>query len=157
MAHSQQSQQNQPANDTTKCLENGDATGDRTMAISEASLNTLGEYMQPNENGSNFTPMNTEHDAECHLSDKKSEAVTDESVKFTDHDMSNNKLCFYSQGTEIKKVDDNETGNMEAPTDMDVKDLSNDFATTFMLDEEIELENKMPKKADLSSTRRYGI
>lgn len=113
--------------------------------------------MQPNKNGSKVSQINTEHDAECHLSDNKSEAITDESVKFTDHDMSSNKLCFYSQDTELKKVDDNETGNMEALTDMDVKDLSNDFATTFMLDEEIELENKMPKKANLSSTRRYGI
>ncbi|XP_054798502.1 la-related protein 1A [Prosopis cineraria] len=152
-AQSQQSQQNQPAYDTTKSLENGDAVGDRTKPISEATLNTLVEQMQPNKNGSEISQINTEHDAE-HLSNNKSEAITDESVKFTDNDMSNNKLCFYSQDTEPKKIDDNETGNMEALTDVDVKDLCNDFATTFMLDEEIELEIKMPKKADLSSTRR---
>ncbi|KAK4279252.1 hypothetical protein QN277_016981 [Acacia crassicarpa] len=154
MAQSQESQHNQPADDTTKYLENSDATEDRTKAISEATLNTLEEQMQPNKNGTKTSQINTEHDAECHLSNNKSKAITDESVKFTEHDMSSNRLCFRLQDTEPKKIDDNESGNMEALTDMDVKDLSNDFATTFMLDEEIELENKMPKKVNLSSTRR---
>jgi hypothetical protein len=35
-------------------------------------------------------------------------------------------------------------------------DSADDFGT-FLLDEEIELEQKMPKKTELSSTRRYFI
>ncbi|KAF7831505.1 la-related protein 1A [Senna tora] len=160
MASSLQSQQSQPVDDTTKSVANGDAIGDRTKATSEETLKdtlekaTLVEQVQPNKDSSEVLQMNTEHDIECHRSNNKSEAVTGESVKFTDLDTSHNNLCFYSQDTKAKKFDDNESGNVEDLADMEVRDLSNDFATTFMLDEEMELEQKMLKKDDFSSSTR---
>lgn len=154
-----QIQQSQPADDTTKSHENGDAIEDRTKAISEVTLKdtvqdaTLLEQMQTKKDSSEVSQVNTEHVTECHLPNNKSEAITGESVKFTDLDTSNN-LCFDSQDTEAKKFDDNEIGSVEVLASMDVRELSDDFATTFMLDEEIELEHKMLRKTDLSSTRR---
>lgn len=44
------------------------------------------------------------------------------------------------------------------PSDNDMKNLgglSSDFANTFMLDEELELEQKIVKKDDISPGRRY--
>ena len=38
---------------------------------------------------------------------------------------------------------------------INMDDLSNDFSNTFMLDEELEFEQKKEKKDDLSSVRRY--
>ncbi|KAG2674108.1 hypothetical protein I3843_13G107000 [Carya illinoinensis] len=63
----------------------------------------------------------------------------------------------HSGGTENTKFDDHETGSRGVLSDMAVQnvgDLSNDFASTFMLDEEMELEQKPVRKDDLSSARR---
>lgn len=65
----------------------------------------------------------------------------------------------HSGGTENTKFDDHETGSRGVLSDMAVQnvgDLSNDFASTFMLDEEMELEQKPVRKDDLSSARRYA-
>lgn len=61
----------------------------------------------------------------------------------------------HSEGIESVRLDDDGVEGM--PSDMDMKnvgDLSNDFANTFMLDEELELEQKIIKKDDLSPVRR---
>lgn len=164
-----ESQQSQPVEDATRSVENFDATKsvdnfnatkDTTNAISEATLEdtvqnaTIVEQMQPNTDSSEASKMETEHDSECRLSSIKSEAITGESVKFTDLDTSNKNLCISSKDTVLDKFEDNETGNVDVLADMDVRDFSNDFATTFMLDEELEIEHNMQKKTDFSSSRR---
>lgn len=66
----------------------------------------------------------------------------------------------YTQGTELAKFSYNGTEGVEMSSDMDAQNLgglSNDFANTFMLDEELELEHKMLKNDGLSPVRRYRI
>lgn len=64
----------------------------------------------------------------------------------------------HSQGVERLRFNDHQTERRGVSSDMaeqNLDDLSNDFANTFMLDEEIELEKKTIKKDDLFSPRRY--
>lgn len=70
-------------------------------------------------------------------------------IKFSNLSTSKSACPDYTQGTE--------PGSMEVPSDLalhNMDDLSNDFASTFMLDEELELEMKTVKKGDLSSNKR---
>ncbi|KAM1116425.1 hypothetical protein TB2_006822 [Malus domestica] len=62
---------------------------------------------------------------------------------------------YHSEGIETVRYDDDGTEGM--PSDMDMKNLamSNDFANTFMLDEELELEQKIIKD-DHSPIRSVG-
>ncbi|KAM1042059.1 hypothetical protein FF1_031219 [Malus domestica] len=63
---------------------------------------------------------------------------------------------YHSEGIETGRYDDDRPEGM--PSDMDMKNLgnlSNDFANTFMLDEELDLEQKIIKD-DRSPIRRYG-
>ena len=97
--------------------------------------------------------MDQEKNTESHHSNDKSH----EGVKFCDFDTANNNLCS-QQETEPKIFDNNEAGNRDVLNEMDVRDLSNDFANTFMLDEEIELEQKiLIRKTELSSSGRYFV
>ena len=72
---------------------------------------------------------------------------------------SSGSLCpNHSQGVERLKFNDHWTERKGVLSDMaeqNLDDLSNDFANTFMLDEEIELEKKTIKKDDPFSPRRY--
>lgn len=64
----------------------------------------------------------------------------------------------HSGGTENTKFDDHETGIRGVSSNMAVQsvgDLSNDFTHTFMLDEEMELEQKPVRKDGLFAARRY--
>ncbi|KAK9280617.1 hypothetical protein L1049_014312 [Liquidambar formosana] len=82
---------------------------------------------------------------------------SDLNVKFSDLATSNNPCLNYSQGTEPARFIDHETESMEVPSDLAVQnlgDLSDDFASTFMLDEELEIEQKTIKRDDLSLKRR---
>lgn len=68
--------------------------------------------------------------------------------KYSDHAIK------YSTGTDYSRG----TGSRQISSDVAAKnidDLCNDFANTFMLDEELEFEHKTMKKDDLSSVRRY--
>ncbi|KAF7815523.1 la-related protein 1A [Senna tora] len=153
-----QSQQSYVVGDVTNSLENCDANEDKTK-ISEENLKDSGqnaimvEKMQSYRETSEGSHMSSEHDTESHYSDDKSGAIGD-SISFFDHGRSCSNLCCFSQETEHKKLKDNETENMQVSADMDIRDLSNDFANTFMLDEEIELEQKILKETELSSSRR---
>lgn len=154
-----QIQQSQLVDGTVNSLENTDAVGDKSKETSEANLkdsvhsSNLAEHNQPNKDTSQVSPMNQDQNTENHHSDDISHAVTGESIKFCDFDSANNDLCC-RQETEPKEFDNNEAGNMVVLTDMEGRDLSNDFGNTFMLDEEIELEQKMLRKAELSSSGR---
>lgn len=67
--------------------------------------------------------------------------------KYSDH------ATKYSTGTDYSRG----TGSRQISSDVAAKnidDLCNDFASTFMLDEELEFEHKTMKKDDLSSVRR---
>lgn len=154
-----QIQQSQLVDGAVNSLENSDAVGDKTKETSEANLNdavhssTLAEHNQPNKDTSQVSHKNQENNSVNRHSNDKSHAVTGESIKFCDFGTANNDLCS-RQETEPKIFDNNEAGIMDVLTDMDVRDISNDFGNTFMLDEEIELEQKMLKKTELSSSGR---
>jgi len=116
----------------------------------------LAECNQLNEDKLQVSHANQENNTESHYSNGKPIVATGESVKLCDFDTTSNNLHDV-QETETKIFDSNETRNMDVLNDMDVQDLTNDFGNTFMLDEEIELEQKMLKKSDLSSSGRYFI
>lgn len=62
------------------------------------------------------------------------------------------------QGPKLVKGGDRGTEGTKMSSDVPLKnidDLSNDFSNTFLLDEEMELEQKTVKKDDHSSVRRY--
>ncbi|KAI4308279.1 hypothetical protein L6164_031369 [Bauhinia variegata] len=153
-----QVQQNQLVQNATNSIENIDEIGDETK-ISEVNPKdsaqdaTLVEHKQSHKDTSEVSCINAEHDNENHFSNHKSQGITGDTAKFFDRGTKNNLSC-HSQETEPKNFYDNELRNMEVSADMDVNYLSNDFSNAFMLDEEIELEQKMVKKSDLSSTRR---
>ncbi|KAL2316929.1 hypothetical protein Fmac_030805 [Flemingia macrophylla] len=140
-------------------LENGDAVGDTKKETFENNIkddvnnSILAEHNQPKKDTSQVSHMNQGENTESHYSNDKSHAITGESVKLCDSDTTNSKLCSH-QESEPKIYYNNEAGNMDLLTDMDVRDLSNDFGNTFMLDEEIELEQKMLRKTELSSSAR---
>ncbi|KAI4305851.1 hypothetical protein L6164_029188 [Bauhinia variegata] len=155
-----QIQQSQLVEEATDSVENSDEIGDKIKNIPEANLQNpaqnaiLVEHTQPHKDTSEVSYMNTEHDNKSHFSNHKSQGITGDTAEFFDLCTKNNNLCCHSQETEPKKFYDNEPGNKEVSADMDVSDLTNDFSNAFMLDEEIELEQKMLKKTDLSSTVR---
>ncbi|KAJ4842470.1 hypothetical protein Tsubulata_001824 [Turnera subulata] len=69
----------------------------------------------------------------------------------------NNPFPVYSHGTDPAKLSCHGTGGMEIPLDMDahnIGDLSADFANTFMLDEELELEQRTLKHDRFLPARR---
>ncbi|QCE01528.1 la-related protein 1A [Vigna unguiculata] len=154
-----QIQQNRDLDCTVNSLENSDAAGDNTRGTSEEKPkdavhnSTLAECNQLNEDKLQVSHANQENNTESHYSNGKPIVATGESVKLCDFDTTSNNLHDV-QETETKIFDSNETRNMDVLNDMDVQDLTNDFGNTFMLDEEIELEQKMLKKSDLSSSGR---
>lgn len=84
-----------------------------------------------------------------------SKSNCDSSIVKMNHD---SDCLDHSEGIESVRLDDDGVEGM--PSDMDMKnvgDLSNDFANTFMLDEELELEQKIIKKDDLFPVRRSGV
>lgn len=102
---------------------------------------------------------NTEQDNLSDNSNVRSQALGCENLKFSNLGPSYRSLHpDHSEGAECTKFDDHGTESRGLLSDMTVKnvgDLSNDFANTFMLDEEIELEQKTIKKDDSFSSRRY--
>ncbi|CAB4283189.1 unnamed protein product [Prunus armeniaca] len=84
-----------------------------------------------------------------------SKSNCDSSIVKMNHD---SDCLDHSEGIESVRLDDDGVEGM--PSDMDMKnvgDLSNDFANTFMLDEELELEQKIIKKDDLFPVRRRAF
>ncbi|XP_057441492.1 la-related protein 1A isoform X1 [Lotus japonicus] len=138
--------------------QNIDALGDKTMESSnedhrDAAHNSVSmEHNQSNKDASQISHLKREQDTESHHSNDVSHAVTGESVTFSSFDRTNNSC--HSQETEPKIFDYDETENMDVLADMEIGDHSNDFGNTFMLDEEIELEQKMLKKSEVSSPTR---
>ncbi|CAL0318443.1 unnamed protein product [Lupinus luteus] len=153
-----QIQQSQFVDNTTNSFENADAIGDKTKEASEANPEnaaqnaSLVEHIQSNSDILQASHKNKEQDTESLHSIDKSLAMTGENVKFPGFSTTNNSVYCLSQETKTKTFEDNETGDVLADTD--IRDISNDFSSTFMLDEDIELEEKMQKKTERSSTKR---
>lgn len=75
-------------------------------------------------------------------------------ARFSDVSTGYNPCLDFVQETEATTVVGHESESTEVSSFFAVGDLSNDFASPFMLDEELEPEPKTSKKVDLSSTRR---
>ncbi|WVY90017.1 hypothetical protein V8G54_035531 [Vigna mungo] len=155
-----QIQQNQLVDGAVNSLENSDAAGDNTIETSEANPkdavhnSILADHNQLNEDELQVSRANQgNNNTESHYSNGKPIVASDENVKLCDFDTISSNLRDLHE-TEPKIFDNNETRNLDALNDMDVQDLTNDFGNTFMLDEEIELEQKMIKKSELSSSGR---
>lgn len=88
----------------------------------------------------------------------ETKALGCQNLKHPDLVTSSGSICQdHSQGVGAQKLNYHGTQSRGMPSDMaeqNVDDLSNDFANTFMLDEEIELEKKTIKKDDLFTSRR---
>lgn len=141
-----QVQQDQHVESTANSCQNSDTVVDKTKESSEATLNdsahdsTSTEQNQSNKDTFEVSDVNQKQDTNSHPSKNISHAVMNKNAT--------TRINFYCrpQETKTKIVDYNETGNMDVSAD--------DFGNTFLLDEEIELEQKMPKKTELSSTGR---
>lgn len=144
-----QVQQDQHVESTANSCQNSDTVVDKTKESSEATLNdsahdsTSTGQNQSNKDTFEVSDVNQKQDTNSHPSKNISHAVMNKNAT--------TRINFYCrpQETKTKIVDYNETGNMDVSAD--------DFGNTFLLDEEIELEQKMPKKTELSSTGRYLI
>lgn len=92
-------------------------------------------------------------------SDSVGKLNSESSRKFSDLGTSYNSTCSdHSQGIDPVRFDDHGTEGTEMSSDVAAKnldDLSNDFANTFMLDEELEFEHQAIKKEVHLSVRRY--
>ncbi len=142
---------------------NGDANKKNVGNISEENVEfphngSLVEHLLPNRD----TPVvphisDTEHDNMSANFNGGTQALGCGKLKFSGCGPS--PLCpDHSQREEHAEFSVDGTESREMLSDMAVQnvgDLSNDFANTFMLDEEIELEQKTIKNNDLSSARRY--
>ncbi|GMY24183.1 la-related protein 1A [Fagus crenata] len=141
---------------------NGDANKKNVGNISEENVEfphngSLVEHLLPNRD----TPVvphisDTEHDNMSANFNGGTQALGCGKLKFSGCGPS--PLCpDHSQREEHAEFSVDGTESREMLSDMAVQnvgDLSNDFANTFMLDEEIELEQKTIKNNDLSSARR---
>uniref|UniRef100_A0A2N9GQG7 HTH La-type RNA-binding domain-containing protein n=1 Tax=Fagus sylvatica TaxID=28930 RepID=A0A2N9GQG7_FAGSY len=140
---------------------NGDANKKNVGNISEENVEfphngSLVEHLLPNRD----TPVvphisDTEHDNMSANFNGGTQALGCGKLKFSGCGPS--PLCpDHSQREEHAEFSVDGTESREMLSDMAVQnvgDLSNDFANTFMLDEEIELEQKTIKNNDLSSAR----
>ncbi|MED6161306.1 hypothetical protein PIB30_059540 [Stylosanthes scabra] len=152
----EQAQPSQVLEDAVKSSENTEVDGDKTKDISEANFKDAAQNdIQSKTDTLQSSHLNHEHYTESHCSNNNSDAATGQRVKYSNYNTNKSNLSFYYKETEAKIFDDTETGNADVSVDTDVRDLSNDFGHTFMLDEEIELEQKMQKKTEISSPRRY--
>ncbi|KAI3419058.1 HTH La-type RNA-binding domain-containing protein [Psidium guajava] len=93
-------------------------------------------------------------DAECNLNGKTSQSA----VKCVNHATGTTSFPDDIQETESTTLDDYEKQRNQAPSvtsrNINISDLSDDFSSTFMLDEELELEQSTVKRDDLSFIRR---
>ncbi|CAL0317559.1 unnamed protein product [Lupinus luteus] len=153
-----QIQQSQLVEDTTNSFENADAVGDKTKEAAEtnpedaAQNASLVEHIQSNSDTPQASHKNKEQDTESHHSIDKSLTMINDNIKFSGFSTTNNRVCCPSQETETKTFEGKETGDVLA--DRDIRDHSNDFSSTFMFDEDIELEEKLLKKTERSSSKR---
>lgn len=139
-------QQGQLVEGTKDSCQNSDAVEDKTNESSESTLKDAAHDSiteQNQEDTFQVSYTNEKQDTNIHHSKDISHAVTCK--------IETTHINFYCRPQETKpKIVE---GYNE--TDMDMRDHSNDFGNTFLLDEEIELEQKMLKKTELSSTGRY--
>jgi la-related protein 1 len=63
---------------------------------------------------------------------------------------------FSSEGAQSSRTNNYKSGNLKSSADekRNVEDLSNDFSNTFLLDEELDLEHRSPRKSGLSMSKR---
>lgn len=143
---------------------NGDAIENNVGNNSEEHVEfpshggSLVEHLPPNRE----TPViplisDTECDDMSAIVNGGTQALGCGRVKFSDRGTSCSPLSRdHSQREKHTEFSVDGTEGREMSSDM-AGDLSNDFANTFMLDEEMELEQKTIKNDDLFSARRYSM
>ena len=160
MSSEAQATQNQLVENVTDSCENGDVNEDNTRDTSEENDN-FPLYSGRLEHVAEVTcKSNSKHagvpvllNGEKHAftgrnGDLKMKLIVDSHIKFSDADQ--------SHGIEPIRFTDHRTQSVEIFSDVTIQnfaDLSNDFTHTFMLDEELELEQKTLKT--LSALNRY--
>ncbi|XP_059429455.1 la-related protein 1A [Corylus avellana] len=153
-----QTPQGQPVEKAIDSFVDGDANENNVGNISKENV----EF--PSHDGSLVEHSWSNGDTVLHISNTKdsdgggAQALGCENLKCPDLGTSSGSLRpNHSQGVERLRFNDHQTERRGVSSDMaeqNLDDLSNDFANTFMLDEEIELEKKTIKKDDLFSPRR---
>ncbi|XP_044483660.1 la-related protein 1A isoform X2 [Mangifera indica] len=118
-------------------INKGDSNEGNTGEASEENTE-----IQPNRDSADIT-----HDSNAEQSDNLS------GIENRDDSSCQNQL----QRDESARFVDHKAESLESTSNMAVRhlnDLSNDFANTFMLDEELEIEQKTAKKDELTAARR---
>ncbi|ESR59631.1 hypothetical protein CICLE_v10014180mg [Citrus x clementina] len=176
MSSTAQTSQSQSAENPVDSIGNGDINKDNKREMPKENVgfssNTgnLMENVPPSFDSVEIEPDNgEEHCDEFLLLDDGKQAFSAENgdsrtslsesdTKFsnlgTNHNISSEDL---SQRTESARFGDYGTQGLERSSNVAVQnliELSNDFANTFMLDEELEIEQKTMKKDDLSAHKR---
>ncbi|KAE9614905.1 putative winged helix-turn-helix DNA-binding domain-containing protein [Lupinus albus] len=124
-----QIQQSQPVEDATNSFENADAVGDKIKEASDANPKDVAQDASLVDHVQSNT-------------DTLQASQTNEEQDTGSHHSIDKPLAVTGENTE------------DVLADMAISDLSNDFANTFMFDEEIELEQKL-KTTGLSSTKGF--
>ncbi|TXG73406.1 hypothetical protein EZV62_001985 [Acer yangbiense] len=161
-ASTAQTPQGQPVENAVDSSVNGDSNGDYTRETSEGNV----EFLSDTGNLVNHIPASSDSTEVTHNS------ITEHCSKFVQLDGGKQAFCVengdlttsvsescqdQSQVVEPASSGDHGAENLEPSLNMaaqNLNDLSDDFANTFMLDEELEIEQKMKKKDDLPTTRR---
>ncbi|KAJ7960434.1 La-related protein like [Quillaja saponaria] len=148
-----QAHQSQLLVEATNTIEDGATIGDKTCQPHNGRL--LGNFSSIRVTPEVIHNNDREHGIESAFINGTSQPLAGGSVKFSDLDRGDGII--HSRAIEQAEFDDNEIEGGEVSADMDVQNLgevSHDFSNTFMFDEEIELEQKVLKKNNVSSARR---
>ncbi|KAM5584808.1 la-related protein 1A [Rosa sericea] len=132
-------------------LDNSDAIGDgRTTCKENVELSSCEKNLMEDK------PSNTEHGLDTlNIDGRLPELTCNNGDKIRKSTAKSNFKSSYLKTNHCSDCPDQSKGT--EPSDMDMKNLgglSSDFANTFMLDEELELEQKIIKKDDLYPSRR---
>ncbi|XP_062082377.1 la-related protein 1A isoform X2 [Humulus lupulus] len=141
-------------------FDNSDGHGDSKREASEKNV----DLAQNDEKLTEQFPLNNNaggsplHSGGCGDSIGKSNVPSNS--KCSDLASNLSTCTDHLQGTKLSECDDPCTEGTQMSTEVAIKnhdDISNDFANTFMLDEELELEHKVTKNDGLSSARRHRM
>ncbi|KAJ4910874.1 La-related protein 1A [Raphanus sativus] len=119
------------------------------------SVEVQGDKIRKRDEWSKWVPASKRSASEEKIGDNDKDSS--ESVTSKDNFKNSSKpTAFSSEGAQSSRTNVYETGNLKSLSDdqrkMDV--LSSDFANTFLLDEEMDLEHRSPRKSGLSMSKR---
>ncbi|KAJ0083480.1 hypothetical protein Patl1_30200 [Pistacia atlantica] len=162
-AELKQTPPSQQLDNSIDSIEKGDANEDNKRETSEENT----EIRSNRDSADIAHHSNTEQSGEFVIDGGKQAFCAENGVlttsivdsdKLSGIENSDNSSCQNElQRDEPARFDDHKTESMESTSNMAVQhlnDLSNDFANTFMLDEELEIEQKTTKKDELNRGRR---